>query len=58
MYMGQFDLDFERQSDQSWQANTPLPSCNTDTGMIWQVRLLPTYSGDFYFTSNSQGSED
>lgn len=58
MYMGQFDLDFERQSDQSWQANTPLPSCNTDAGMIWQVSLLPPYSGDFYFTSSAQGIED
>lgn len=57
MYMGQFDIDLQRQGD-SWQANTPLPSCTPDHDMIWRIKFLPPYTGTYYFTSTDQVTEE
>jgi hypothetical protein len=39
MYMGQFDVTFERRNDQ-WQGLTSLPNCVDNHPMVWKIELL------------------
>jgi hypothetical protein len=55
MYMGQFDINLERQGE-LWQASTPLPNCIPDHEMIWRIDFLPPYEGVYYFTSTEYES--
>ena len=55
MYMGQFDIDLQRQSE-LWQASTPLPNCIPEHEMIWRIDFLPPYEGVYFFTSTEYES--